>query len=743
MKQPVAGAQVLQLGTTPASEEFELREVLQTIWRRRATMVGTICITMLLAIIGTFQLTPKFTAESVVMLDTRTTQIVDIQSVVSGVTAEKGTVQSEVEILHSRELLARVISQLGLLEDPEFNARLRQSSFSILKYLNPMTYIPDSWRGVTNQPISEESRRARIRGEVTDAILAQLVILPKGRSFAIGVEFSSEDPEKAALIANSLAELYIVDQLEAKFETTRRATTWLNERLSDLRQTVISAENAVEAYRKTNGIVETRDTSVLSQQMTALSSQMILAKANEAEVQAKLRQVRAVLDTPDGVESVGEILNAPLILRLREQETLVLRKQSELSQTYGERHPKIVNARAEIRDLRAKIRFEIGKIVKGLQNATEVARTRVQTLRGGLNDLERQSEVVNLASVQLRQLEREANANRTLYETFLNRFKETSEQQQIQQPDARVISKAKIPTSPSFPRPALFLGGAFVISIILGIALVFLLERLDRGIRSTTQLEELLGVVALGLIPSLGGVTRRGVEPEEYILEKPNSSFGEAIRSLHTAALLSDVDQPPKVVLVTSSVPQEGKTSTAVSLARMVANGGSRAIILDCDLRRPRLHETLNFSNTVGVVEVLTGELALRDVVHVDPKSGLHCVAAGKQVPNPPDLFSSEQMRQLLNHLRSNYDLVVIDSPPVMAVSDARILSRLVDKSLFLVRWERTPWEVAQTGIKQLMHPGVSRPGAVLSQVNIRKFAHYGYGDSGMYYKMHRSYYGN
>ncbi len=743
MKQPVAGAQVLQLGATSSSEEFELREVVQTIWRRRGTMFGTVCITMLLAIIGTFQLTPKFTAEGVVMLDTRTTQIVDIESVVSGVTAEKGTVQSEVEILQSRELLGRVIDQLGLMEDPEFNARLRKSSFSILKYLNPMTYIPDSWRGVTDQPISDESRRARIRGEVTDAILKQLVILPKGRSFAIGVAFSSRDSEKAALIVNTLAELYIVDQLEAKFETTRRATTWLNERLSDLRQTVITAENAVEAYRKTNGIIETQDTSVLSQQMSDLSSQMILAKAGEAEVQAKLRQVRSVLDTPDGVESVGDILNSPLILRLREQETLVLRKQSELSQTYGERHPKIVNARAEIRDLRAKIRFEIEKIVKGLQNEVEVARARVQTLRGGLRDLERQSEAVNQASVQLRQLEREADANRTLYETFLNRFKETSEQQQIQQPDARVISKAQIPTSPSFPRPTLFLGGAFVISIVLGIALVFLLERLDRGIRSTTQLEDLLGVVALGLIPSLGGVTRRGAEPEEYILEKPNSSFGEAIRSLHTAALLSDVDQPPKIVLVTSSVPQEGKTSTAVSLARMVANGGSRAIILDCDLRRPRLHEALNFSNTVGVVEVLTGELALRDVVHVDPKSGLHCVAAGKQVPNPPDLFSSEQMRQLLNHLRSNYDLVVIDSPPVMAVSDARILSRLVDKSLFLVRWERTPWEVAQTGIKQLMHPGVSRPGAVLSQVNIRKFAHYGYGDSGMYYKMHRSYYGN
>ena len=543
-------------------------------------------------------------------------------------------------------------------------------------------------------------------------------------------------------MANTLAELYLVEQLEAKFEATKRATEWLNKRLTDLRAKMEASERAVEVYRNESGLVRGKDSTLITQQISELNTQLILARTKRAEADARLKQVESLLRSPGGADSAAEVLSSLLIQKLREQEAEIQRKAAELAQEYGDKHPRMINARAEIRDLQAKIEGEVKKIVQGLRNEVKVAAAREESLRSSLTELEQRGAALNEKGVELGTLQRDANANRALYEQFLARFKETSEQKEIHQADARIISRADTPIRPSFPRVLLFIAIAFVASCLVAIGLVTLIERLDHGFRSMEQIEQIAGVPALGLVPSLQGMANLRKEPQDYILEKPVSAFGEAVRALHAGLLLSNVDNPPKLVLITSAIPNEGKTSLSLSFARMVAKQGQKKVVLvDCDLRRPQAHRRLKLAEKPGLVEYLAGEATLDEVLQLDEPSNALIVSAGRTPNNPTDLLTSEHFKDFLRKLSEACDLVILDSSPVLAVSDSRILARLADKTIFVVRWAETRREVAVQGIKQIVEAGADLAGVVLSMVNVKKHARYGYGDSGYYYGPYRKYY--
>lgn len=418
-----------------------------------------------------------------------------------------------------------------------------------------------------------------------------------------------------------------------------------------------------------------------------------------------------------------------------------MRKAAELSTQYGEKHPRMINVRAEIRDLRSKIKTEAYKITDNLRSEVAVAHARERTLAGRLKQLEKKIAMLNENRVQLHALEREAEANRVLYQTFLARFKETQAQEDIQQTDARIISRADVPSRPSFPKKRLILALAFAGAIFLGVVFAFFIEQLDHGFRSMEQVERLAGVSPLGLVPALRGLRAYANAPEDYIVAKPESAFGESIRSLQIGVQLSNVDTPPKVVLVTSALPDEGKTVIALSLVRMKALAGEKAIIVESDLRRPSLYKKLQLPEEPGLVEYLADQAALAEIIHKDEATGADLLPAGRLTPNSSNLLNSERMKALLAELSERYDLVVLDSPPVLAVADARILARLADKTIFIVRWAETRREVAMMGLKQIAEAGGDIAGFVLSRVNVKKHARYGYGDSGYYYGRYTKYY--
>lgn len=729
--------------------DIDLREMIRKIWRRKGTLVGVTVIGTLIATLILFQLTPKYTSMATVMIDPRESQVLDIQAVLSGMPADQETIESEIEVLMSRRLAERVIQKLALYRSPEFNARLRPVSGTrkILRSLNPKSLVPDSmleWMNLasTGPGLTEEQILGKERIGIIDAHLDKLDVKRVGRSRVIAISVTLANPALAASVANGVADLYIVEQLEAKFDATRRATEWLNDRLAGLRDAVQKSEQAVELYRRTSGLVEGKGVTFASQQATELNSQLILSRSKRAEAQARLQQVERLISASSSVDSVAEVLASRLIQQLRGQEADIQRKAAELSQEFGEKHPKMINIRAEVVDLRRKIGAEVNKIVQGLRNEVAVARARENEMVSNMRGLESRVAGLNQRQVQLRALEREANANRTLYETFLNRFKETNEQQEFQRPDARVISSADTPNAPSAPKTTILLVVAFVLSAGFGLALVFILETLDKGFRSMDDIEAGTGVPAVGLVPALSGLSSMGKEPQAIILEKPNSAFAESVRALHASILLSNVDQPPKTVLMTSSLPSEGKTSLSLSLTRLVARTGSkRVVIIDCDLRRPLVHRHLGMDIGPGLVQLMAEEASLEDVLRRDEPSGAYVLTAGGTPANPTDLITSEHFAQLLENLKSMFDLIVIDSSPVLAVSDSRILSRMADKTIFVVRWAETRREVVRLGLKQILEAGGDLAGVVLSMVNVKKHARYGYGDSGYYYGRYRKYY--
>jgi len=726
-------------------DDVDVQELLRTLWRRRMVIISTTFLLTALIALVTLQLQPRYTATANVMLETRQSNVVDIESVVSGMSAEMATVLSEVEVIRSTSLIRRVVEKLNLVRDPEFNGALVEESW-LSSLLNLETYfdrdllVSIGLRKVEIQ-LSQQEADEETLAKVVEAVRSRLEVSPVRRSLVIQISFTSTNSKKAALIANTVADNYIVDQLEAKFDATRRASSWLNDRIAGLRDKVQKAEAAVETYRIALSGRIGGSSELTTQQISELNSQLILARAKRAEANARLRQVEDLMATSGDLASAAEVLNSPLIHRLRDQEAQLLRKVSELESRYGERHPRMIKAKAELADLRESIEREVRKIAQSLRNEMVVARAREDTLRQNLSQLEGKQGVQNQASIKLNELEREAQASRLLYENFLNRFKETSEQQNLQQADARVISKADVPIEASFPKKKLIISVALIGSLFLSVVLVFLLEKLDNTFRSSDQLELYTGYPAIGMIPLVTGTLLNRKIVGRYPVEKPASTIAEAIRTLRTSMLLSDVDNPPKVIGVTSTVPSEGKSTVALWLGQVSAMSGQRVLLVDCDLRRPSVHRSLDLENEKTLVEILAEECSLKEAIQKDVESNMHVIPGKVTQANALDLLSSEHMEKTLTELRKHFDMIVLDCPPVLAVSDAKIVGQLTDKMLYGVRWDSTPRGLVQTGLRAAKEAKLDLAGVVMTQVNVKKHAKYGYGDYGYYYGKYKDYY--
>ena len=723
------------------------REFVERLRRHKGLVLAVMGVGTLATFLVVSQLTPRYSARTMILVGVPETNVVDVEDVVRGLRTDRATIESELQVLKSRSLAGKVADKLGLVQEPAFNPRLRpprRTVGSMLAMLNPLRWIPPDWRTALSgadpaeppaPPTPEEIER-RTRAGVVSRVQAAVSTRIQGRSRVIAVTARSTDPKLAAALANTISDLYLLEQLDAKFEATRRATDWLNDRVRELRLQVEASERAVEEYRREHGLVQGKDTTVTEQQISEITTQLILARTKTAEAEARLRQIRSLVDSEGGVESVADVLASPLIHRLREQETDVARQAAEMATELGARHPRMINIIAELEEVRAKLEAEVEKIVRGLTNELEVARIRERTLDRNLENLKAVAARTNTAQGRLRVLEREAAANRDLFDTVLARWKETGRQDEIQHADARIISYAEVPRRPSSPKKARIVGAAWVFFTFFGIVLVFLVEQLDSGFRSSEQIEDMTGVGTLSLIPLLT-ILRAGTRgPTDYVMKKPASSFAESLRTLFTGVLISRADGAPKSILVTSSLPEEGKTTIAVSLARLLARSGRQVLLVDADLRRSGAGKLFGLANEPGLVQLLGVSVgAFTEMIHRDPDSNLNVLPAGRgSPPNSSELLGSSRMQSLLPMLCDTYDLVIVDSPPVHVVSDARILARMVDTTVFVVRWAAIRREVATLALRQIVESGASLAGVALSMVNVRKNARYGYGDSGYYY---------
>lgn len=728
-----------------SSEQFDPINILRMLWRRKWLVAGSVILFIALALTYLSQVTPIYTASTSLMLDTRQKNVVDVENVLSGLNVR--ALSSEVQVIRSSQLIGRVVDKLRLERDPEFNPRLRALSFmQQLKQSAPAqslkSILVDAGlaKPAQKQALSESENNYRLRAGIIAAVQGRLSVEQLPRTVVLSVRFRSQDPKKAALLANAIADQYLNDQLEVKYDATRRASSWLTERLDDLKSQVEKSEAAVEAFKAQQVSAAGQGAGLTAQQMTQINAELINARSKRSEAEARYNQLNNRLKAGDPL-AAAEILSSPGVARLRETQAELKREEAELSARYFDRHPKMVKIRAEIQDVENGLRNEIEKVVQNLRGELAVSRSRERSLQQSLRELESRAVKQNQASVGLRQLEREAEANRSIYENFLSRFKETTAQEDIQDADVRVISRAEIPGGPSSPRRQLILAGAVILGFIVGSGLVILLELMNNGFRSPADVEGALGLVTLGSVPMLRGGGRKRRDVLDYVVNKPVSALAESFRSLRTSLLLSNVDNPPQVVLVTSSIPGEGKSTTSLLLARTSVALGRKVVIVDCDLRRSTIHDTIGISNDASVVDVLAGRMTLEEAIYTDEISGLDIMPAKPTAASSIDLLSSEHFQQLVETLRDRYDMVILDSAPILAVSDALVVGNLADAVLYIVKWDDTPKAAVSNGIQSMLDANLKIAGVVLNQIDMKKSS--SYGEYGTYYGKYTEYYQN
>jgi len=661
-----------------------------------------------------------------------------VNAVLSGLPTDPTSIENQVQILRSRSLMSRVVDKLHLMDDQEYGPGKPGLLGVAVYFLNPLHWLP--------QPISTKTdieKVQELRNATIDRLLGGETVAAQGRSSSILITFNSVDPNKAAIIANAIADAYVEDQLVAKFEASQKATQWLADRIQELSTQVQTAEAAVQEYKAENGLTETETgTSLVDQQMANLNSQLITVRSDLAEKEARYARV-VQLQKTGHADDVTQVVESPLISQLRGQETELLRQEADLTSKYGPRHPKMLDLESQKRNLQAKIAEEVQRVVQTVGNDAAIARARVGSLQASLSHLTGQSTVDSKARVKLKELEAKASSGRQLYEAFLSRFKEAQGQEGIQSPDARVISRSEVPKSPSFPNKALAFGVAVPGGLLLGFLLAMLAERLDAGFRTVHQVERLLGVPVLSTLPEIQGLDKTGGQAADRVVDKPMSSYSEAVRGLQMGLVLSNVDKRPKVVLVTSSVPEEGKTTVAISLARLAAQGRQKVIVVDADLRRPSVAETLGLPTamTNGLVQVLSGDITLDQAVIADPRSTAMILPAFKAPGSPPDILGSTAMERIIEGLKANYDLVVIDSAPLLPVNDTKVIVHMADAVLFVVRWEKTPRDAVVQGARALADIHASVAGVALTRANAERYRYYSYGYQSYY--SYDKYYGD
>jgi polysaccharide biosynthesis transport protein len=572
-------------------DAIDVLAVFAVLRRRKWFILSVAAAGALIGLLLALRITPEYTSQAtVVMKPPHEDPLAEDQPPPPALSKDPAAFNTQQQMIQSRAHIARVMADLGLFDDPEFNAALRGpreervSSDGLLGRLLAM--VPESWLVATGladvaEPVEMEAAAAPelIRQRAVDAFQKKLEVGSEEESYVITINFTSVDPAKAALIANRTAELYVQSQIDAKSADVDDTLSWLREQIEALRAEVSAAEAAVERFRAENDLLDVKDVRLSEQELAEINGQLVMARANLAAKRAKLAQLDN-LRSRGQLDAVAEVIGSPVIITLRQQEGDILRREAELAQEYGARHPLMQQLIQEKASIQAKVGQEIARIIRALENEEQVTSTQVQALEEQLAASKSASSGDRETAVQLLQLEREAEAARSLYQTLLQRFAELGAQQDFIRPDVRVLTVAKTPEAPSSPGPMPLVGAGFTVAFVFGGLLALLRERLDHSLRGARETRAALGLPVLALVPKLGRIPQYR-KPHRYLIAKPLSVYCEAIRSVYTSLRLGQNGRSPEVVLVTSGLPGEGKTTFAVSLAVFAACTGNRTLLVD------------------------------------------------------------------------------------------------------------------------------------------------------------------
>jgi succinoglycan biosynthesis transport protein ExoP len=766
--------QVGDVGSThdvPHSAQLSLTDLSAALFgfirRQFLVVLWVALLTIGVAALYLFTTPPLYSAQAELMLDTSRIQVVK-QSIL-GDDLNWQMIDSQIEILKSENVALTIIKNLHLTQDPEFIAP-------------PTGPIAIAKNAISNLLIAKPKSEPDLTRLVVQAFEHQLTVNRVGATYGIAIEFQSIDPDRAAQIANAVADGFIADQMEARYQIIRGATAWLQDRLNELQGQAAAAERAVVDYKTKNNIVDTGGRLINEQELTQTNTALTQARAATAESQARLDRVMEVLrdDNPavyfgsveaytgasamakaSATATVTETLQNPIITQLRQQYLELAQREALFSSRYGVNHLAVVNLRNRMQEIRRSMVDELNQIAAAYKSDADIAKARENSLEKTLAATVAGSQTANKAQIELRQLESAAQTYRALYDNFQQRYMDSVQQQSLPLTEARVITRASPPLAPSSPKSLKILAAASIGGLVLGFGLAMLRETSDRVFRTGKQVEARLNVECLAIVPLIKGgakaapvsnkgaaaITSRIIAPNaglfRNVIDAPLSPFAESIRAVKVSVDLPGAAKSNKVIGITSSHPNEGKSTIAASLAQLIADGGARVILVDCDLRKPSLSRRLVADGTGGLIDVLTNKASLDKVIWSDPSTRLSFLPAGvkSHLIHTSEILASDAMKSLFERLRDSYEYVIVDLSPVTPVVDVRSATHLVDTFLFVIQWGKTKIDVAEHALNTARGVYENLLGVVLNKVDLKALNRYE-GHGNYYYSRHFAHYG-
>ena len=701
-------------GGEDEGEALDLMSYWRIVRKRLWGILGLAVFVTLLVGVIVFMMTPIFNSSVSLLIENNNnkSKFASMDVVNVGAGSDQGYYQTQVEILKSRALMEAVVDKLKLTSSTLFNQPASKSFLSKLKLGLGM-----------NDVTSAAPDQAKLRESVAKALAGMVSIEPSRTSQLIIVSVTSSDRVMAATLANAVADTYIELDLEARYKMTQKATGWMNTRLVALKDNLDKSERALQQYREQHNIIDTKGlemggaTSMLGSSLDSLTA----ARLARAQAQTNLEQVRRA----KGSEVAHPLIQKnPLVAAAMATVTDNERKVSELSSRYGALNPKMQAAQVELKQAKDNLRLKVADAVAGLEREFEIARANENVLAGTVAAAKQTIQGSNRKEFELTSLERDVKTNRELYDMFMGQLKGATAVGDMQTVVARVVDSAIPSDSPVKPKKKLIVGMAFALSLMLGIAIAFLLDYLDASVRSSEDAERKLGLPMLAAVPMIE--LAAGQVAGLHYRDAPKSLFAEAIKTIRTGIMLSGIDHLKKTLVVTSSVPGEGKSTVAINLALAHAQT-KRVLLIDADMRRPSIAKTLGLDNThPGLSMLVLGLEKLERCVYKIEGSNLEVLTAGSIPPNPLELLISEKFKELLENLGEIYDVIIIDSPPVQLVSDAVILSSMATGVVFVLKADATPFQLARRAILALQRGGAKMFGVVLEQANYKHEQYYG-----------------